>query len=387
MGTTKESNYVYSKIFPTLKVAAMEETLTQAVINFKEIVLELEQLHLENKNYKKMLDDHMKKLENPTCSSCDDFKKIIEIKEQILDSVASTLNQLTQTKNFNLIEVILKKIYGHTNILTPPKSVSPEKENELPKESTKINMSETSFISPKKEVRCLKSKNESVSEIEGTPTGRKSPIFQSKKTKTSISSKNSLSLKDKKKCPETWPTPEKKTIKLSYPSPTQSRSGGRMRQGRLSFIKMKSCSVVDLTCSPENSGEIDCNENNNKCKVKKEPIDNDETILPSPTSGPVNFPPLPSKRPLAENVNIMNVQNLESESSMSILQRDPGTSKVEKATGDVVKRIKTNMAAVYKEPAVRKKAEKRALPGWSCDECRIAVKLWNCLALEIREAQ
>ncbi|CAH2265136.1 jg9289 [Pararge aegeria aegeria] len=204
MGTTKESNYVYSKIFPTLKVAAMEETLTQAVINFKEIVLELEQLHLENKNYKKMLDDHMKKLENPTCSSCDDFKKIIEIKEQILDSVASTLNQLTQTKNFNLIEVILKKIYGHTNILTPPKSVSPEKENELPKESTKINMSETSFISPKKEVRCLKSKNESVSEIEGTPTGRKSPIFQSKKTKTSISSKNSLSLKDKKKCPETW---------------------------------------------------------------------------------------------------------------------------------------------------------------------------------------
>nr|XP_034832444.1 protein gamma response 1-like [Maniola hyperantus] len=29
------------------------------------------------------------------------------------------------------------------------------------------------------------------------------------------------------------------------------------------------------------------------------------------------------------------------------------------------------MAPVYKEPTVRKKAEKRALPGWSCDQCKI----------------
>ncbi|XP_052741217.1 uncharacterized protein LOC112057013 isoform X2 [Bicyclus anynana] len=415
---------------------------------------------MENIDYKIMFHEQKEKLENQTCSSCDNLKKIIVAKEQILSSIASGLNKLSQTKDFSIIQIILKQINGDTDILTPPDNISPLKDNNqnhvIAKEVMKENNG-TPFKSPKKE-EPLECQDESVSEIEGTPTGRKSPILQSK-------IKN-LSIKDKKKCPNSWPTPENKSLKLTYPSPTHSKSGGRMRQGRLNFVKIKNCSVVDLTCSPENRAEIVYNENNIQCNVKKEMIDNDETIMPSPTSAAVNFPPLyeyksianssprkfptvaklkikaessdsdaenivkleneksadhsinilnqysnrfkspkkivktedethcdesisllqhnkhidtrrnnnqlnsPSKRPLAENVNIMNKQDHGNESSMSILQREPIAATLEKANDDVVKRVKTNMAPVYKEPAVRKKAEKRALLGWSCDECK-----------------
>ncbi|XP_045773283.1 uncharacterized protein LOC123872794 isoform X2 [Maniola jurtina] len=467
MGGSKESNnYVFSKPFPTLKVTAMNETLSQAVVNFKELVSEFEQLHLENINYQKLLHEQKEKLESQSCSSCDELRKAVATKEQIIDSITSALNKLTQTKDFNLIEVILKQIYCDTTILTPPKSVSPQKENNpnvVIKEDTKEKNFESTFKSPKKEVEDQICKDESVTEIEGTPTGRKSPIFQSKK-KTKPHS--SLSLKDnKKKCSDSWSSPESKAIKLIYPSPMQGKPGGRLRQGRLSFVKIKTCQVVDLTCSPEHGREIQPNNENNQ---QKEVIDNDETILPSPTSGPVKLPSLyksmakdsptkfkkppliskfkmesetddhniveqkdvinnnggniensinllnqypnrfkspvkrenmdneaqcgdesisllqhnmkkidcrnnkqdnsPSKRPLAENVNITNTQH--HVASPSLLQ-EPGPSGIDKKSNDDVKRVKTNMAPVYKEPTVRKKAEKRALPGWSCDQCRI----------------
>lgn len=57
---------------------------------------------------------------------------------------------------------------------------------------------QVNFESPNKEI--LENKDESISEIETTPLGRKSPIiFTKKKTST-----HSLSLRDKKKCPESW---------------------------------------------------------------------------------------------------------------------------------------------------------------------------------------
>lgn len=35
-----------------------------------------------------------------------------------------------------------------------------------------------------------------------------------------------------------------------------------------------------------------------------------------------------------------------------------------------IRKTPEKLEDIYKEPTVRKKAEKRALPGWSCEECK-----------------
>ncbi|XP_063826014.1 uncharacterized protein LOC135075515 [Ostrinia nubilalis] len=57
----------------------------------------------------------------------------------------------------------------------------------------------------------------------------------------------------------------------------------------------------------------------------------------------------------------------ETDASMSLLRPEPKAAKV--SPEDKAKR-KLPVEPVYKEPTVRKKAEKRVLPGWSCDECK-----------------
>ncbi|CAG9786559.1 unnamed protein product [Diatraea saccharalis] len=217
--------------------------------------------------------------------------------------------------------------------------------------------------------------------------------------------------------------------------------------------------LIYFSVSPEESSSV-------PPLVKKESTDNDETILPSPTSGPPNIPSLlknllntplkksqlslksksdnlmlpydpenlenntnnntdnedsfnflkperitkhqkhspkkdlsmdydethcditaslsilqhvdmmsPSKRPLAENKNIVNVSshNVDAagDSSMSLLHPE----NLHNPSEDNMKRkILEPVEPVYKEPVLRKKAEKRALPGWSCDQCRLLTK-------------
>ncbi|XP_026492375.2 uncharacterized protein LOC113398030 isoform X1 [Vanessa tameamea] len=446
MGATVEINS-FSKTFPICKTTAVESNLQQTLTIFKELVMEFQELYTENQNYRSLYLMRNKNSESQTCKTCEELRNNISIKDEILDSVVSALNKLSRTRDFNIIDTIFKLINGDSNIISSPKD-------------NKCRVDEMVTSPLKEESFNDVSHEESVSEIKGT-TGRKSPIIQSKKLKSNTT--HSLSLKDKKKCPESWPTPETKCIKLSYPTPTRNKPSGRLKQARLNLVKMKTTSVVDLTCSPELGRSYSAV--NMQCNIKKEVLENDDTILPSPTSGPVvqlpifksiikespskftkpssvtkikmeletkdrdtenMFPgqvtkkeveqsinllkqypnrfksPLkmedklndethcadesisllqhvkkidekikrvnsPHKRPLVENVNLINTQKLaDTQSSVSILQ---GIGHIEAKT-EISKRIKCNIEPVYKEPVLRKKAEKRALPGWSCEECK-----------------
>ncbi|CAH2096470.1 unnamed protein product [Euphydryas editha] len=439
MGASNEINTLFPKTFPSCKIVSVESSLQQTLTNFKELVSELEELHLENNKYRDMYLLQKEKCESQACASCEDLKKQLITENEVLQSVVTALNKLSETRDFNILDRIFRLINKENSITTSPNIVN---ENEVKEE----------LISPKKELSILNDVcEESVSEIEGTP-GRKSPIIQSKKIKTN--STYSLSLKEKKKCPESWATPEKKSIKLSFPTPTRNKTG-RLKQARLNLVKMKTTSVVDLTCSPETRSY---SEINMQCKIKKE-IENDDTILPSPTSGLiVQFPmyksiskespskfkipseskskldkidsntentfvkdtiikdvddsinllqrypnrfksPLkrnkvedvthspdesisllqhvkkiedknktnsPKKSPLIENANLINIQQPESQQSLSILQQNI----MEDVKSEIIKRPKNNVEPVYKEPVLRKKSEKRGLPGWSCEECK-----------------
>lgn len=107
---------------------------------------------------------------------------------------------VAQTKDFSLMEAIFIEMYGEPIILTPPKSVSPQKEHNPNCEPPNTNekKEETPSRSSKNKIEDVEVNDESVSEIEGTPTGQRSPIFQSRKPKSN------LSLKDKKKCSSSW---------------------------------------------------------------------------------------------------------------------------------------------------------------------------------------
>lgn len=93
------------------------------------------------------------------------------------------LNKLRETQDFKILDTI----YNILNIQSPKKN-GIKKEKLEPQVSQGLN----------KEI--VEIKDESESEIETTPLGRKSPIILTKKN----SSTHSLSLKDKKKCPESW---------------------------------------------------------------------------------------------------------------------------------------------------------------------------------------
>lgn len=102
----------------------------------------------------------------------------------------SALIRLCETNNLDILNEIFKILFGENTTLSY--TTKSKKNSELIKE----------LLTPKKEANSsnedLSYNDESVSEIEGTPTGRHSPIIQTKKLK------NSMVPTEKKKCPETW---------------------------------------------------------------------------------------------------------------------------------------------------------------------------------------
>ncbi|XP_045518139.1 uncharacterized protein LOC123710351 isoform X4 [Pieris brassicae] len=304
------------------KVVAMKITLQDTIRCFRDLAEEYDKLNKENMDYK----SKFQSLEEKCNCSQDSLKKELQQKNYLIQQVASALKNLLETKDLNIIDAIFKIICSETKLDHNDKTV-------------------------KEEIQ-----DESLSEIAGTP-GRKSPIIlMSKKVKSNTASGLSLN----KKSEETRETPEK-CVKLIFPSPSRSKGSGRLKQSRLNVFKEKSSLVVDLTCSPEALRSDD-----DKCNVKKEITDYDETILPSPTSGPFLLPQIPQKAPLSENHNVLNTQ-VDMESSLSILQRN---ARISPPQTTLPKRTKLELLEpVYKEPTLRKKSDKRALPGWSCDNC------------------
>lgn len=132
---------------------------------------------------------------------------------------ASTLIKLHETKNFNILNDVFQILCGdktvdipklpqeevrEKNILIKKEVLTPNKKCYTPKKELFTPKKE--LFSPKKEIFSPipdPVKDESVSEIEGTPTGRTSPIIQSRKLRNS-SAANSSDLRDKKKCPDNW---------------------------------------------------------------------------------------------------------------------------------------------------------------------------------------
>uniref|UniRef100_A0A2A4J4I1 DNA endonuclease activator Ctp1 C-terminal domain-containing protein n=1 Tax=Heliothis virescens TaxID=7102 RepID=A0A2A4J4I1_HELVI len=473
------TNSFSSVLSSNTKVLALERTLQQGLQDFKELLTDFEQLHIESDSYKTQYIKQKERCDSNSCSSAEALKRIIESKDNIIQLVASTLTRLNETKDLKILDEVFKILFGETTT--------------VPMYQDNINCKEVKKLSPvnvKNEIHSscedLSFREESVSEIEGTPTGRVSPIIQMKKLKSSLVT--SSDFRDKKKCPDIWPTPEKKTLKLSFSTPLRAKPNGKLRQARLNIVKVKESNFIDMTCTPEFSGGSRRNDSDGNVAplIKKESIENDDTILPSPTSGPNNFtlfkskesplkfkkPQLslkiktekktpkkadqttdivikqeqntenilindfkmhdsvtftqddsinllnpnripknfinqsptklehndltycetqasmsllqhvgkldhihrddnecsPSKRPLAENINVTNMQDDELQPSMSILDREP---KVSRVNADTVKRKIPEFAEmIYKEPNMRKKSEKRMLPGWSCDKCK-----------------
>ncbi|KAJ0176808.1 hypothetical protein K1T71_007987 [Dendrolimus kikuchii] len=439
------------------KVNNLERSLQKTLIDFKELKTDLDRICIDSENYKSQFLTQKEKCESKNCSSAELLNKIIEDKNKKIQFIESSLTKLNQTRNFAIVEDIFKILYQQNDIVTTPENNKDEPGIKIEKQTPeKVNESIAEDVSF----------NDSGNGIEDTPAGRTSPIIQPKKIK---SKENDVSsdYRDKKKCPDSWPTPEKKSLKLLYPTPAKGKGSGKMRQMRLSYAKIKQTSVVDLTCSPEFAGGLRCTKsvtsgNLESLLIKKESVESDDTIMPSPTSGPTNFtlfksatkdspvkfrkplslkakkekendrrleippaksePPTeeticlednlhkkvpervigelkkgspakvkkivdndatccensmsilqcsPSKRPLVENINVENVRlNEDMEASISLLR--PEFKAIKTAEVDDVKRKIAEFEGepLYKEPAVRKKSEKRALPGWICEECK-----------------
>ncbi|KAG6440583.1 hypothetical protein O3G_MSEX001379 [Manduca sexta] len=167
------------------KIQGLESTLQQSIVHFKEIVLDFEQLYIESENFKTQLQLQKQMCESKTCRSSDELKKDLETKNNILQALAFKLTLLYETKDFNLINEAFQIICGDLNVHQPVLKTSPKSQ-------------ESETVTSNEEVN-----DETLNEIEGTPTGHTSPIIQSKKTKMSTSSKSS-DFRDKKKCPDTW---------------------------------------------------------------------------------------------------------------------------------------------------------------------------------------
>nr|XP_053609082.1 uncharacterized protein LOC128674529 [Plodia interpunctella] len=467
----------------------MTETLSIDMIGLLtlDILLEFEQLYISSEHYKTQLVEQKEKCDSKCCKSSEALKEIITAKDKIIQLTASALTKLNETKNLNIIKEIFKILFGDTTQPSPIKTSKIKKELQSPTYSP----DKDTLLSSNVDV-----KEESVLEIEGTPTGRTSPIIQPKKLRNGLTS-NSSDFRDKKKCPNDWPSSETKAIKLVFPTSTPTKGKNvqgrnlRLKQTKFQVMKMKQSNTIDVTSSPEFTGGIRVARSDSLVGVqpliKKESIENEDTILPSPTSGPTNFsasyksavksspskfktpllsndsllfyhllsdfnrdnsrlksdnvltenkcdeketsditieesinllqpkrknglkrqspvkspfidkdvtecetqkdeslsllhhvnmleanqenitqktpPNSPNKRPLAENINVINLpEDVHIKSSMSLLSREVKTEDK--------RRMPYPMEPIYKEPTVRKKAEKRALPGWSCDECK-----------------
>ncbi|KAJ2948920.1 hypothetical protein O0L34_g5855 [Tuta absoluta] len=347
------------------KAAAFEENLRNNLETFKELLLAVEQIKLDLETCETELFSQKQRCERKLCCSSEMYEKILESKNNIIQLAVSTAIRIDESKNLSILPELLKILCGDIDMLTPPSEQQDNKENILkPTQSTPNKHKLLSQTKPNSPLKKKKSKSpkkgldtsledvsfrdESVSEIEGTP-GRTSPIIQSKKMKncSSISSGTSTDSREKKKCPDNWNTPEAKKVKLYYNISSPKRFGkskqANLRQSRLSFVPPKQSNIVDLTCSPELSGgsgtsnpplgsspstlgtketpfgsspstlgtketpfgsspsTLETNENplgyvqnmpnQNplvQMLIKKEPSENDDTILPSPTSGPTN---------------------------------------------------------------------------------------------------
>lgn len=107
---------------------------------------------------------------------------------------ASTLTKLVETKDFQIIENLFKILFGEVSTHLGQSNLK----NKDTKKVSPINIKKEANSSNED----LSFNDDSVSEIEGTPTGRTSPIIQTKKMKTTLV--NTSDIRDKKKCPETW---------------------------------------------------------------------------------------------------------------------------------------------------------------------------------------
>ncbi|XP_061715814.1 uncharacterized protein LOC133524048 isoform X2 [Cydia pomonella] len=496
-------NIVCSSLSNNKSVVALENTLHQSINHLKELVIEFDQLQVESDDYKTQVTTLEEKCESKLCVGSEALKKVIELKDNIIQSVASALTRLNETKDMSIIDEAFKILCGETVSLTPPKD-SADFQLKTPK---KESPSFTEAIN-----------DESVSEIEGTPTGRTSPIIVSRKAR------NASDYREKKKCPDNWPTPKNKALKLTYPNfcTPPGKGKGKLRQTR--FTTVKQTSVLDISSSPEFVGlRSNKDTKSMQLNIKRESLDDEDTIEPSPTSITSNFssisavrssplklnrnsphkiikgspaklslvkkphpnmsklqiktegssnvdnvenklgnsdikmkmedsinllrPPRfrtperspaklkdpnetecnidssisllhhvqklektspdrknicsPTKRPLAENINFTNLQTqCDTEASVSLLNhnhfidnkkdlespnknptfqglereanRNPVIESIIKKDLERLepKRENGKVDVIFKEPTVRKKAEKRALPGWSCDECK-----------------
>ncbi|XP_063536133.1 uncharacterized protein LOC134745929 isoform X2 [Cydia strobilella] len=484
-------------------VVALENNLHQSINHLKELIIEFDKLQLESDDYKTQVSTQKEKCESKVCAGSEALKQVIELKDNIIQSVASALTRLNETKDMRIIDEAFKILCGETVSLTPPKD-SADFQLKTPK---KESPSFTEAIN-----------DESVSEIEGTPTGRTSPIIVSRKAR------NASDYREKKKCPDNWPTPKNKALKLTYPnfSTPRGKGKGKLRQTRLTTVKQTS--VLDISSSPEFVGlRSNKDTKSMQLNIKRESLDDEDTIEPSPTSITSNFssistvrnsplklnknsphkitkgspaklslvkkphsnisklqiktegssnlenvenklensdmkvkmeesinllrPPRfrtperspvklkdpnetecnidssmsvfqhvknlentspdhknicsPTKRPLAENINFTNLQTqCDTEASVSLLnhnhfidnmkdlespnknptfhgleretKRNPAIESIVKKDLERLepKRENGKVDVIFKEPTVRKKAEKRALPGWFCDECK-----------------
>lgn len=233
-------NKIKSATFKTLS-KCINDTLSI----FKDTIEEYYAIETELDNYKLQLEESKSK----PCQSCKDLQKVIASKECLIQSIVSMLKKLNCMKDLNLINDIFMLVNDDPQILTPLETNS-DASSSIRTEKSNENIDD-----------------DSSSEIEGTPLGRVSPIL-------SIANKRKEKRKKKSSCQ--WPTPESKTLKLTHTTPIRTP---KMKQLRLKFPKTNESNVVDLTTLP---GARQKSEKN--AFQLKELMENEDTILPSPTS-------------------------------------------------------------------------------------------------------
>ncbi|XP_068633488.1 uncharacterized protein [Battus philenor] len=262
-----------SKLYSNSKVQALETTLLQSCANFKDVICEYEGLIAELECSKNEISIQKEKCEKKLCEGSEALKKVIAVKDTVIQSVANILIEMHETKNLKAISEAFRVIFGENSPLSPP--------------SSEFNKVGIEYKIKDEMTSNVQDGYESSSDIEDTQADRKSPIIQSKKLKNNTSSTSeTIQLQEKKKCPETWHTPEKKVLKLTFSS-AKGKPGMKFRQARLKFVKAKTSNVIDLTSSPGTLEHQLCDSNIEN--IKKEVMDSEDTILPSPTSGPVNY--------------------------------------------------------------------------------------------------
>lgn len=329
ISTPLASVYIYNS-----KVLALESSLQQSLCNLKELLTDFETLYNESNKHKAEFLSQKEKCKSKTCCGAEELKKVIELKDNIIQSTASTLTRLSETKNWSMLDDVFTILFGES---------APVLNHNSKQAITKTASIKLETVTPKKELDSPDEKlpctDESVSEIEGTPTGRSSPIIHSKKMKAHI-----IPDRDKKKCPGTWNTSDDKAIKLTFTSPSGSKKSNRLRQARLNIVKMKTTNVIDITNSPEFCGGNRTGnavmESNIQPLIKTASLENDDTILPSPTSERTNFTlyksPLKFKKPPP-----LKLKTKTEKTSVVFKKKDPDVEnnmlKVEKRdVGDVL---------------------------------------------------